>query len=143
MFFNILGLLLVGLQGYFFFYIFKMNHMQMALWITLIYLFSQSFIYFFIIAFSKAIRQSMELRKIEMIMDDNFIKVKIKMHLHFFINMLLVMSNFLLGGAVHNNLMSGTIHGLLFFILFFEYIWLCVLQHKTYAFYMNSLKLLD
>ena len=142
MLFNIVGLFLVGVQGYLFFNLFGLNHMQMALWITLFYLFSQSFIYFFIIAFGKAIRSSMSEKKIDMIMDDDFKRIKMKMHLHFFINMLLVMTNFLLGGAVHNNLMNGTVHGLLFIILFFEYIWLCIMQHKTYVFYMDNVKLL-
>ena len=47
-------------------------------------------------------------------------------------NMIIIGTTFVIGGAVHNHIISSNVHSLCFFIGISHYLWLIILQHRCF-----------
>ena len=123
---------LTGLQGYFQFYIFKAGHSQFALFTAIFYMFTETLVMFYFIGAGTAIKKTIASLGLE---TDGYKKVKkTKMVLfpHLTLNMVLIGTIFILGGAVQTGSISGWIHGLLFDIAFLHFLYTTMVQHRGF-----------
>ena len=58
--------------------------------------------------------------------------IKMKLFPHIMLNMIIIGITFIIGGAVHNHIVTPTIHTLFFFIGIIHYSWLIILQHRCF-----------
>ena len=122
-------LFLTGIQGYFQFNIIKASHQQFALFSTIFYMFSETLIMFYFIGSGTAIKKEVSQSDIPAITYDKVKKTKMILFPHLTLNMLLVGIVFILGGAVETGTISGFVHGILYIITFFHFIYTIQVQH--------------
>ena len=58
--------------------------------------------------------------------------IKMKLFPHIMINMITIGVTFIIGGAVHNNIVSPYVHSFGFLIGIIHYLWLIILQHRCF-----------
>ena len=115
-------LFITGLQGYFHFQVMNANHSQFALITAMIYMFTQTLIMFYFIECCGRGIESYEKVK----------KGKMLLFPHLTLNMVLVGTVFILGGAVQTGSVSGWIHGILFIISFIHFLYTILLEHRGF-----------
>ena len=115
---------LTGLQGYFQFYIFKAGHSQFALFTAIFYMFTETLVMFYFIGAGTAIKKTIASLGLK---TDGYEKVK-----NLTLNMALIGTVFILGGAVQTGSISGWIHGLLFDIAFLHFLYTTMVQHRGF-----------
>ena len=120
---------ITGLQGYFQFIIFKASHQQFALFSTIFYMFSETLIMFFFIGSGTAIKKEVTQSNIPTSAYNKVKRTKMILFPHLTFNMLLVGVVFILGGAVQTGFISGMVHGVLFIITFFHFLYTILVQH--------------
>ena len=60
------------------------------------------------------------------------LKMKMKLFPHIMLSMFIIGTVFIIGGAVHNGIISGWIHGLLFYIGICHFSYLIIIQHLCF-----------
>ena len=125
-------LALTGLQGYFQFQIIQANHSQFALFSAIFYMLTETLIMFYFIGSGTAIKKAIQTTGFSTNLYDNVKKTKMKLFPHLTFNMVFIGTVFILGGAVQTGRMSGWIHGLLFDLAFFHFIYTTFLQHRGF-----------
>ena len=125
----LLLLFLSALQGYFQFQIFQAYHSQFALFSTVFYMFTETLIMFYFIGSGTAIKKTIQTTGISTGLYDKVKKTKMKLFPHLTLNMILIGTVFILGGAVQTGRISGWIHGLLFDFTFIHLIYTTYQQH--------------
>ena len=132
MFFSIILLSILGMQSYFDFSVYKANYQEFALLVTIFYMFSQTLIMFYFIASGTAIKKEIMKTQIETAAYEKVKKTKMLLFPHLTMNMVLIGIVFILGGAVQTGSVAGWIHGLLFDLAFFHFLYTTVLQHRGF-----------
>ena len=127
-----LFLFLTGLQGYFHFQIFQASHPQFALLATVFYMFTETLIMFYFIGTGSAIKKSIDPERSQACLYEKVKKTKMVLFPHLTLNMVLIGVVFILGGAVQTGSVAGWIHGLLFDLAFFHFLYTTVLQHQGF-----------
>ena len=125
-------LFLSGLQGHFQFQIFQASHPQFALLSTVFYMFTETLVMFYFIGSGSAIKRSIDPGRNHAGLYEKVKKTKMLLFPHLTMNMVLVGVVFILGGAVQTGSVSGWIHGLLFILAFFHFLYITVLQHSGF-----------
>ena len=125
-------LFLTGLQGYFQFYIFKAGHSQFALLAAIFYMFTETLVMFYFIGSGTAIKKTIASLGVKTDGYDKVKKTKMLLFPHLTMNMIFVGIVFILGGAVQTGSVAGWIHGLLFDLAFFHFLYTTVLQHRGF-----------
>jgi hypothetical protein len=125
-------LFLSGLQGYFQFQIFKANHPQFALLSAVFYMFTETLVMFYFIGSGTAIKKTIASLSIETDGYEKVKKTKMILFPHLTLNMVLVGVVFIIGGAVQTGSVAGWIHGLLFDLAFFHFLYTTMLQHRGF-----------
>ena len=125
-------LFLSGLQGYFQFQIFQASHPQFALLSVVFYMFTETLVMFYFIGSGTAIKKSIASLNVETDAYEKVKKTKMLLFPHLTMNMIFVGIVFILGGAVQTGSVSGWIHGLLFDLAFFHFLYTTVLQHRGF-----------
>jgi len=125
-------LLLTGFQGYLQFQVFQANHPQFALLSAIFYMFTETLIMFYFIGTGSAIKKSINSERSQISLYAKVKKTKMILFPHLTMNMVLVGVVFILGGAVQMGSVSGWIHGLLFDLAFFHFLYLTVIQHRGF-----------
>jgi len=129
---NLLLLFLSGLQGYFQFQIFQANHPQFALISAIFYMFTETLVMFYFIGSGTAIKKTIASLRVKTDGYDKVKKTKMLLFPHLTMNMIFVGIVFILGGAVQTGNVPGWIHGLLFNLAFFHFLYTTVLQHRGF-----------
>ena len=127
-----LFLFLTGLQGYFHFQIFQASHSQFALLATVFYMFTETLIMFYFIGSGTAIKKSINSERNQIGLYEKVKRTKMLLFPHLTMNMVLVGVVFILGGAVQTGSVASWIHGLLFILAFFHFLYTTVLQHRGF-----------
>ena len=122
-------LFLSGLQGYFQFQVFQVSHSQFALLATVFYMFTETLVMFYFIGSGTAIKKTIASLNIDTYAYEKVKKTKMLLFPHLTMNMVFIGIIFILGGAVQTGSIAGWIHGLLFDLVFFHYLYTTVLQH--------------
>ena len=125
-------LFLSGLQGYFQFQVFQVSHSQFALLATVFYMFTETLVMFYFIGSGTAIKKTIASLSIETDGYEKVKKTKMLLFPHMTLNMVFVGVVFILGGAVQTGSVAGWIHGLLFALAFFHFLYTTVLQHRGF-----------
>ena len=125
-------LFLTGLQGYFQFYIFKAGHSQFALLAAIFYMFTETLVMFYFIGSGTAIKKSIEPGSVQADLYKKVKKTKMLLFPHLTLNMIVVGTVFILGGAVQTGSLAGWIHGLLFDLAFLHFLYTTILQHRGF-----------
>ena len=123
---------LTGLQGYFQFYIFKAGHSQFALFTAIFYMFTETLVMFYFIGAGTAIKKTIASLELETGGYEKVKKTKMVLFPHLTLNMVLIGTIFILGGAVQTGSISGWIHGLLFDIAFLHFLYTTMVQHRGF-----------
>ena len=123
---------LTGLQGYFQFYIFKAGHSQFALFTAIFYMFTETLVMFYFIGAGTAIKKTIVSLGLETDGYEKVKKTKMVLFPHLTLNMVLIGTVFILGGAVQIGSISGWIHGLLFDIAFLHFLYTTMVQHRGF-----------
>ena len=123
---------LSGLQGYFQFYIFKAGHSQFALFTAIFYMFTETLVMFYFIGAGTAIKKTIASLGLETDDYEKVKKTKMVLFPHLTLNMVLIGTVFILGGAVQIGSISGWIHGLLFDIAFLHFLYTTMVQHRGF-----------
>ena len=123
---------LTGLQGYFQFYIFKASHAQFALFTAIFYMFTETLVMFYFIGAGTAIKKTIASLGLETDDYEKVKKTKMVLFPHLTLNMVLIGTVFILGGAVQIGSISGWIHGLLFDIAFLHFLYTTMVQHRGF-----------
>ncbi len=125
-------LFITGLQGYFHFQVMNANHSQFALITAMIYMFTQTLIMFYFIGSGTAIKKSIQSSGRGIESYEKVKKGKMLLFPHLTLNMVLVGTVFILGGAVQTGSVSGWIHGILFIISFIHFLYTILLEHRGF-----------
>ena len=123
---------LTGLQGYFQFYIIKASHAQFALFTAIFYMFTETLVMFYFIGAGTAIKKTMASLGVKTDGYEKVKKTKMVLFPHLTLNMVLIGTIFILGGAVQTGSISGWIHGLLFDIAFLHFLYTTMVQHRGF-----------
>ena len=129
---TLLLLVLSGLQGYFQFKVLQASHPQFALLSTVFYMFTETLVMFYFIGSGTAIKKTISTLGVETDAYEKVKKTKMLLFPHLTMNMVFVGVVFILGGAVQTGSVSGWIHGLLFDLAFFHFLYTTVLQHRGF-----------
>ena len=129
---TLLLLFLSGLQGYFQFQIFKASHPQFAILSAVFYMFTETLVMFYFIGSGTAIKKTIASLSIETDEYEKVKKTKMLLFPHLTLNMVFVGVVFILGGAVQMGSVAGWIHGLLFDLAFFHFLYTTILQHRGF-----------
>ena len=123
---------LTGLQGYFQFYIFKAGHSQFALFTAIFYMFTETLVMFYFIGAGTAIKKTIASLGLKTDGYEKVKKTKMVLFPPLTLNMALIGTVFILGGAVQIGSISGWIHGLLFDIAFLHFLYTTIVQHRGF-----------
>ena len=129
---TLLLLVLSGLQGYFQFQIIQANHPQFALLSAVFYMFTETLVMFYFIGSGSAIKKSINPERKQTGLYEKVKKTKMLLFPHLMMNMILIGVVFILGGAVQTGSMAGWVHGILFDLAFFHFLYTTVLQHRGF-----------
>ena len=125
-------LALTGLMGYFNLILLTVNHIQVSLIASIVYMFTETLIMFYFIITGKKIKEYIYDNQCEPEMYSNVIRMKMKLFPHVTINMIIFGAQFILGGAVHNGSFPGWAHGLMFDLAILHFIWVIIIQHNCF-----------
>ena len=125
-------LLISGMQGYFQFIVLQASHPQFALLATVFYMFTETLVMFYFIGSGTAIKKTIASLGVKTDLYDKVKKTKMLLFPHLTINMVFVGVVFILGGAVQTGSVSAWIHGLLFDLAFFHFLYTTILQHRGF-----------
>ena len=129
---SIFLLALTGLQGYFQFHLIQANHPQFALFTAIFYMFTETLVMFYFIGAGTAIKKTIASLGLETDAYEKVKKTKMVLFPHLTLNMALIGTVFILGGAVQTGSVSGWIHGLLFDITFLHFLYTTMVQHRGF-----------
>ena len=129
---TLLLLALSGLQGYFQFQIIQANHPQFALLSAVFYMFTETLVMFYFIGSGSAIKRSIDPGRNHTGLYEKVKKTKMLLFPHLTMNMVFIGIVFILGGAVQTGSIAGWIHGLLFDLAFFHFLYTTLLQHRGF-----------
>ena len=132
-------LMLSGVQGYYQFMILKASHQQFALISAIFYMFTETLVMFYFIGSGSAIKKEILSLRIKTNGYEKVKKTKMKLFPHLTLNMFLIGTVFILGGAVQTGSVSGTVHGVLFYLSFIHFIYVILIQHRGFKENINIL----
>ena len=125
-------LLLNGLQGFFWFNIYKAGHIPFAFFSTIFYMFTQTLIMFYFIGAGKKIKETILENNLDKTTYQEVIELKRKLFTPLTLNMLFVMIAFILGGAVHTTDINKLWHSGFFILSIIHYLKVIVIQHHSF-----------
>ena len=96
-------------------------------------MFTETLILFYFIITGIKIKEMIKINNLDMFKYYKpVLKVKMKLFPHIMINMFIIGITFIIGGAIHTNIISTSIHSLSFLIGISHYLWLIILQHRCF-----------
>mgnify|MGYP001152483988 CR=1 FL=1 len=129
MFFSIILLSITGIQSFFNFSILKASYQEFALFSTIFYMFSQSWVMFYFIGAGKTIKETIIHYNLDKSIYQKVINHKRKLFPHLTFNILFIGTVFVIGGKVHMGDISPVFHGNLFIFSLVHYIYTINMTH--------------
>ena len=110
----------------------SMNHIQFSLIASILYMFTQTLIMFYFIATGKNIKEFIINNKLDINNYKKVLSMKMKLFPHIMVNMVILGTVFIIGGAIFSNIISEWQYAVLFFICIFHYTYLLIIQHDCF-----------
>jgi len=130
---SFVSIIIAALSGYSKISMFGASHILIALYSSIIYMFTQTLIMFYFIITGIKIKEIIKNSNLDIIKYYKPIfDMKMKLFPHMMVNMIIIGTTFIIGGAVHNGIISPLLHSLGFFIGIIHYAWLIILQHRCF-----------
>ena len=130
---SFVSIIIAALSGFFHFNLSGANHILIALYSSIIYMFTETLIMFYFIITGIKIKELIKNNKLDIIeYYKPILDMKMKLFPHIMLNMIIIGVTFIIGGAVHNNIISPLIHSLGFLLGICHYGWLIILQHRCF-----------
>jgi len=126
------SLLVTGIQGCFQFDVFGLPHLQFALLTSVTYLFTQTLVIFFFVGTGVSLKEFAQMHDLTEDFHRRSISIKRVIYPPTLLNMVLVCTWFCLIGGVQTEVVPAWIHGLLFFVTWFHFGWIIVIQHRCF-----------
>ena len=131
--FSFVSIAITACSGFFDFSISNANHILIALFSSIIYMFTETLILFYFIITGIKIKEIIKANNLDITKYYKpIVNIKIKLFPHIIINMIMIGTTFIIGGAVHNNMISVNIHSFGFMIGIIHYLWLIIFQHRCF-----------
>ena len=126
-------IIITALSGYFQFNMLNANHILIALYSSIVYMFTETLILFYFIAIGIKIKEIIKNNNLDIIeYYKPVLDMKMKLYPHIMLNMIIIGSTFIIGGGVHTGAISINIHSGCFLIGIAHYLWLIILQHRCF-----------
>ena len=130
--FSFVALALAGLQGLLEFSIFGVNHASFGFVAAILYLFTEVLVMFFFVGTGVSIKEYVQENSVDIQFHQRSIQIKRKLYPPTLLNVLFVMTVFIIGGGVDTGVIPGWIHGILFYIAFFHFFKMIKVQHNCF-----------
>ena len=130
---SFISIIAAALSGYFQFHISGANHILISLYSSIIYMFTETLILFYFIITGIKIKEIIKKNNLDIIeYYKPVLDMKMKLYPQIMLNMIVIGITFIIGGAVHNNIISPSIHSFGFLLGIAHYAWLKILQHRCF-----------
>ena len=131
MFLSFITISINGFQWIFRFNIYNANYISFSFISTILYMFTQSAIMFYLIGSGKKIKELVVYYKLDKNFYERVIKIKRELFPALTINMLIIGTGFILGGGVQTKVISKYWHYFIFYLGLLHYIKVILLQHRS------------
>ena len=129
---SFLAILLTGLQGYLGFKILGVGHLTFGLATAIVYLFTEVLVMFFFVGTGVSIKEYVQEGKADSELHGRSVALKRKVYPPTLLNVLLVMTVFIMGGGVDTGGIPPWLHGILFVITLLHFAKTIGTQHVTF-----------
>ncbi len=129
---SVILLAVVGCQGYFHFQVMGLNHPSFALFTTIIYLFTETLVMFFFVGTGISIKEYVKEQEKDPEYYSRATSIKRTLYPPLLLNIVLVMTVFIIGGGVDTRVLPGWLHGALFIVAFLHFIKTIIVQHRCF-----------
>ena len=120
-----------GLQWIFRFDIYNANYISFSFVSTILYMFTQTLIMFYLIGAGKKVKETIIKYDLSKEIYQDVIKIKNVLFPPLTLNILLVGTAFILGGGVQTKALSKYWHHSVFFISLLHYLKVIIIQHRS------------
>ncbi|MEE9167107.1 MAG: hypothetical protein V3U24_06575 [Candidatus Neomarinimicrobiota bacterium] len=127
---SFLAIVITGAQGYLGFQALGVNHPTFALLSSILYLFTEVLVMFFFVGTGVSVKEHVRDKGGDPDYHRRSVAIKRKLYPPTLVNVLLVMSVFVTGGAVDTGLLPGWAHGLLFLFTIAHFARTIRVQHR-------------
>ena len=131
MFLSVFTIFINGLQWVFRFDIYNANYISFSFVSTILYMFTQTLIMFYLIGAGKKIKELIIEYKLDTSTYDQVINIKRELFPALTLNILFIGTAFVLGGGVQTKVLNKYWHYSVFFIGLLHYIKVIILQHNS------------
>ena len=131
MFLSFVTISINGFQWIFRFNIYNANYISFSFISTILYMFTQSAIMFYLIGSGKRIKELVVHYKLDKNFYERVIKIKRELFPALTINMLIIGTGFILGGGVQTKVISKYWHYFIFYFGLLHYLKVILIQHKS------------
>ena len=125
-------LVISGAQGIFGFLFFGVNHSAFGFVAAIVYLFTEVLVMFFFVGTGVSIKEYIQQNNSDKNYHKRSNEIKRKLYPPTLLNVFLIMTTFIIGGGVDTGVISGWIHGLLFYIAFIHFFKMITVQHDCF-----------
>ena len=130
---SFVSIIISVLSAYFGVDIYGASHILIALYSSIIYMFTETLIMFYFIITGIKIKEFIKNHNLDLIEHYKpIIDMKMKLFPNIMINMIVIGATFILYGAVDNNIISSFMHLMIYLIGLLHFIWLIFLQHRCF-----------
>ncbi len=129
---SVILLAVTGYQGYFHFQVFGLNHASLALFTTIIYLFTETLVMFFFVGTGISIKEYVKEQEKDPEYYAHAQSIKRTLYPPLLLNIVLVMAVFIIGGGVDTLVIPGWFHGALFIVAFLHFVKTIIIQHRCF-----------
>ena len=130
---SFISIILAAFSGYFQFHMSGANHILIALYSSIIYMFTETLIMFYFIITGIKIKEIIKNNNLDIIKYYKpVLDMKMKLFPHIMLNMIIMGTTFIIGGGVHTKVISVNTHSLCFFISITHYLFVIFFQHRCF-----------
>ena len=131
-FITFISLVIAGAQGLFGFTLIGTNHAAFGFVAAILYLFTEVLVMFFFVGTGVSIKEYVQENSADAQFHRRSIEIKRKLYPPTLLNVLLIMTTFIIGGGVDTGVIPAWIHGLLFYIALVHFFKMIAVQHRCF-----------
>ena len=130
---SFVSIIISAFFAYFESYMFGSSQILIALYSSIIYMFTETLILFYFIITGKKVKEIIKSNNLDIIkLYKPVLDMKMKLFPHIMISMIIVGTTFILYGAVDNNMISHFTHLIIYALGITHFAWLIILQHRCF-----------
>ena len=131
-FLTFISLVIAGAQGLFGFDLIGTNHAAFGFVAAILYLFTEVLVMFFFVGSGVSIKEYVQENSVDIQFHRRSIEIKRKLYPPTLLNVLLIMTTFIIGGGVDTGVIPAWIHGFLFYIALIHFFKMIAVQHGCF-----------